>query len=939
MGEGPQREREEPAGSDAEAHPERALRDRVFGLVAAFGVKRSSIVLVLCAVLAAIGLWIGSGVETHTSRYALVDADDPYQAKVLGFFERFGYPDSPVMLVRGGSPEGRRLVVDEMIVELEEDERFAGRVLGRMGADELSSVALLQRPGALSALGGSLDGADPADVLEGGLTGVLGAINQTLEAALEEGEPAPAEEQAAGMARLAQIAGVFDQVLGGADLVETMQGLAGDDTSQSKLAEQSGLDEEGYLVSNDGGHLLLAVLPELGGTEVDDYRPAVDAINAARARVFERLEAGDTAEATQGVEVWLTGQPVTVIEENDLVNKAVWQSGLATGALVFMVLLAAFRSLRQTIYALVPLGVGMCVSLAFVVLGIGHLNAITASLFAIILGLGIDFAVHLMNRYHEGLRSGLERPAAIRGAMVLAGPGVLTGAITSVLAFAMVTTSEFTAFRELGIATGAGLLMVLGITFVMLPALLSMGKGRKAEQAPPALPFVHKMADVIRKAPMVLVAIGVLAAGFGGVSLATGKVVFNPRYLDFLPQRLESSKALLELERDGAMSPLFAFSSAESIEEAREITEALRQQPTVGNVQSPTDLLPPLDEVPAGSKDERTRLEQLQATFGAFPRDPDFGKLRDRERSAAALAVQAQDVGDLLDELALVLDENGQDAKPAEDAAKAYFELRDRLKGLDSDGVRELGALETQLADLLEPGWKTARAVADRGHYENVDLPPVFAMRFNARDGSGAVSMFVFPEEPIWDDPKVFADDVTAVDPDAAGHAISMDVQNRQIVDGFRRAALYSVGLVLILLLIDFRRLDDTLLALLPVALGWGWMLAVMTVLDIDLDAANIVTLPLVTGIGIDAAVHMIHRYRQSEARHGTAKLNELFTGTGSAVLLASVTTMTGFAGLTVTDHGGTRSLGVLMMIGMGACLIGSLFLLPAVLLILRRVR
>mgnify|MGYP002652711339 CR=1 FL=1 len=53
-------------------------------------------------------------------------------------------------------------------------------------------------------------------------------------------------------------------------------------------------------------------------------------------------------------------------------------------------------------------------------------------------------------------------------------------------------------------------------------------------------------------------------------------------------------KALLELERDGAMSPLFAFASAESIEEAREITKGLREQPTVGNVQSPTDLLPPL---------------------------------------------------------------------------------------------------------------------------------------------------------------------------------------------------------------------------------------------------------------------------------------------------------------------------------------------------------
>lgn len=935
MSDAPQGEGE--GASPSDSPPDPSLRDRVFAGFAALGVARSWLVIGLCAALAAVGAWIGTGVETQTSRYEMVDADDPYQANVLAFFERFGYPDSPILMVRGGTPEGRRLAAGEMIAELETNERFAGRVLGRLGAQELSSVALLHRPGALSSLGASPDGGDPAAVIEQGMSGILGAIGHNLEAGLDQGEAAPGDDPAEGFGRLAEIANVFDRVLAGADLVETMEGLVEGQGRDAGL-DEAGLDEEGYLVSNDGGHLLIAVLPQLDGTSVEDYRPAVEEIQAARDRVVDRLPAGKT----DGVEIWLTGQPVTVVEETDLVNKAVWQSGLATGTLVFLVLLAAFRSLRQTIYALVPLGVGMAVSLAFVVLGIGHLNAITASLFAIVLGLGIDFAVHLMNRYHEGLRDGMAHPQAIRAAMVLAGPGVLTGAMTSVLAFSLVMVSEFTAFRELGIATGVGLLLVLGLTFLMLPALLSLGNGKasgKPEKAPPELPLVDKMGTLIRKAPMVLVILGVAASGFGAFSLLSGKVEFNPRYLDFLPERLESSKALLELERDGAMSPLFAFASAPTIEEAREITKGLREQPTVGSVQSPTDLLPPLDAVPDPEQDPRTRLEQLQSTFAAFPRDPDFQALRERDRSAAALAQQAQDVADLLDELALALDEGGQDAAPAEKAAKAFFSLRDRLQGLDDDGAKELSSLEVQLADLLEPGWTTARAVAQRGHYENVDLPPVFAMRFNARDGSGAVAMFVFPEEPIWDDPEAFSDDVMAVDPDAGGHAIAMHVQNQQIVDGFRRAAFYAIGLVVILLLIDFRRIDDTLLALLPVALGWGWLLAAMNIFDIPLDVANIVTLPLMTGIGIDAAVHMIHRYRQSERQHGTARLDELFTGTGSAVLLASVTTMTGFAGLTITDHGGTSSLGTLMVIGMGACLIGSLFLLPAVLLLLRRVR
>ena len=95
---------------------------------------------------------------------------------------------------------------------------------------------------------------------------------------------------------------------------------------------------------------------------------------------------------------------------------------------------------------------------------------------------------------------------------------------------------------------------------------------------------------------------------------------------------------------------------------------------------------------------------------------------------------------------------------------------------------------------------------------------------------------------------------------------------------------------------------------------------------------ANVVVLPLVLGIGVDAGVHMVHRNRQSQDSEGVGQLDETVRTTGGAVLIASVTTLIGFAGLTLADYVAMKSLGITMVIGVSSSLIASLWVLPAVL-------
>ena len=93
-------------------------------------------------------------------------------------------------------------------------------------------------------------------------------------------------------------------------------------------------------------------------------------------------------------------------------------------------------------------------------------------------------------------------------------------------------------------------------------------------------------------------------------------------------------------------------------------------------------------------------------------------------------------------------------------------------------------------------------------------------------------------------------------------------------------------------------------------------------------------------GVGVDAGTHMIHRWRQSADRgKGKGSLEEIIRGTGAAVLMASLTTATGFAALMLGEYGGMKTLGLTMTLGVLGCMIASLVVLPCVLVLTGRAR
>ena len=378
------------------------------------------------------------------------------------------------------------------------------------------------------------------------------------------------------------------------------------------------------------------------------------------------------------------------------------------------------------------------------------------------------------------------------------------------------------------------------------------------------------------------------------------------------------------------MSPVYANVSAPDVERATVMAAQLRALPEVGGVQTATDLLPPLD--PA-------RLKALQVGLAALGRVPDYTKLAARRTTPDLLIPKVGAVADGLDEVRFGLAQAGQKTAEVDAAIAAFRKLKTRLEGLDEPGKLRLAAVEPKLADILRRAVTTARAVADRGHYQPGDLPLLFRERFVARQGEG-VALYVIPAGSAWksETARAFRTAVAGVDPDVSGLAVNINLHETMIITGFRRAAALAAVLIFIVIVIQLRSWRDAALALVPTGLGWLWMLGVMAVIDLHFNVANIVALPLVIGIGTAFGVHLMHRYQESAQLHGgVAKLDDLVRSTGGAVVLSALTTVASFAALMLGDYGGMSTLGLAMVLGIMSCLVASLIVLPALLAVLGR--
>lgn len=122
------------------------------------------------------------------------------------------------------------------------------------------------------------------------------------------------------------------------------------------------------------------------------------------------------------------------------------------------------------------------------------------------------------------------------------------------------------------------------------------------------------------------------------------------------------------------------------------------------------------------------------------------------------------------------------------------------------------------------------------------------------------------------------------------------------------------------------KKLNYTILCLLPAVLTISLTLGVMALLNIELNYINMLMIPILLGIGVDSGIHMVSRAIEGNT------LDEILNETGLAIFGSIFTSGLGIGALLLTNHNGLNSLAHVAIIGLSINLLVSIILLPALL-------
>src|SRR5260221_693857 len=164
---------------------------------------------------------------------------------------------------------------------------------------------------------------------------------------------------------------------------------------------------------------------------------------------------------------------------------------------------------------------------------------------------------------------------------------------------------------------------------------------------------------------------------------------------------------------------------------------------------------------------------------------------------------------------------------------------------------------------------------------------------------------------------------VRTLAPQATGTPVTIQESGSTVVAAFTRAGWIAITAITALLLVMLRRPWDVVLVLTPLCLAGLLTAATSVLLDLPLNYANIITLPLLLGIGVAFDIYFVMRWRAGMS-------GPLQSSTARAVLFSALTTMTAFGSLALSSHPGTAEMGRLLTIALGYVLLCTLFVLPA---------
>ncbi len=667
---------------------------------------------------------------------------------------------------------------------------------------------------------------------------------------------------------------------------------------QIKLSWRNQFVEGAMAQGGDTRHFIL-VKPVFDYTSMQPGKKGIDTVR----RVAQELQ----LDPQHGVRVRLTGDVPIQDEELDSVSRGAGMATLFSTLLVCVILFLGLRSTRLVAAILITLFVGLIWTAAFTAFAIGHLNLISVTFAVLFIGLGVDFGIQFGMRYKEELNRTKNHDLALSEAARGAGGMLTLAAVAAAISFFSFTPTSYRGLAELGVISGMSMLVALISNLTLLPALLKLMPTDMESKLPKSSMLTRLRFPVRRHRKRILGA----AALAGAISLALLTQLrfdFNP--LNMKDPNTESVATFLDMLKDLNTTPYTIDVLAGNLDEAKNVAAKLEKLPVVDKAVTLASFVPDdQDEKLAIIADMTLVLQPLVTpSQGAAPSmDEERQALEKFQKKLREAGVNNSDPAFSASMKRLA------DALEKFKSAPGWPE--NALKQLRGSVVGDLPQNLAQLRNLLQPQ-----------HIELKDVPQDLRERYVTADGRARVE--VFPKINVIDNKELrrFVSEVQKVAPNAIGTPVALVEGGDTVVQACLQATVIALCAAFILLLLVLQSIYSAFLVLLPLILAMAMTAASSVILDLPLNLANIIALPLLLGLGIAFGIYLVMRKRSG------LDVEHLFrSSTPRAVLFSALTTVASFGSLAFSEHRGMSGLGLLLTIALSFALLCTLVVLPAI--------
>lgn len=726
-----------------------------------------------------------------------------------------------------------------------------------------------------------------------------------------------------------------------------------------EMRERYGVSEasQEYMEADEGRVMVVKMRPVRAATDLE----FAEALTADVQRIVDEI---DPHGFHHEMSIELNGSYVQHQKRLKSVQDEVRGGSVAALLALLATLGLYFRSPRAVALVMIPLLASVVGALAFGWLAFGVLNIVSAFIFAVLLGLGIDFGIHVLARLRQERGRGLSSQNALAVCFATSGKTTAAGAVSTALAFAALSIADFQGFAQFGQVAAVGVVLSLLGSIFLMPAL-SVAFDRIRPWQPPApredsggLGGWGRALSVIA---LLFAVGGTVVAGWAAMNI--GGLEYQHDLKKLGPVRPKPTGPPRAGYRD-------AVGKAQTVDPAVVLVDTATQALEVQRQLDALVAMTPEEVEAFDAKAPPTRpMPEPPATLDSSIADLDDGEDWDEEGDEEE---DDWDDGwggkdkDLEDPVFVALETLAVDEAVMSGATAALLGTYDRARLLEMqrrlakvwsvhafvprqqdqklqviadirariDGKRA-SLSDTTKAQIDEwypylsveqpvqidglPGWVTGQfedtqgdvarfvIVATKGSKANiVNSRGIYAAYGSMTTGDGEVDLaadfFVIPE--IFD----------AIDADGP------------------RVMAVSVAVMLLTALVLLRNVWGALGVAVTVGFSLMWLAAVFLGLDWKLNFFNIIVLPLLLGMGQDDALHLVERHREEVERTGKSNMGRVLREAGGAIFVTTLTTVLGFSGILFANHRGLESMAWAAVLGMTLALVASVVVLPILL-------